>query len=309
MPTYGPETTTDEVIAGVDLSGRTALVTGANSGLGQETARVLAGAGAHVVLTARDAAKGAEAVAAVTEGTGGDVSVEAGVLDLTSLASVREFAAWFLTRHDRLDLLVNNAGVMATPFGRTADGFELQFGTNHIGHFLLTNLLVPALLRGAPARVVNLSSGGHVASDIRWDDPNFTSSDYHPWIAYGQSKTANVLFTVELDRRLAARGVRSYAVHPGMIRTNLGRHMTKDQGSALQAKITRADMPAMKSVPAGAATQVWAAVAPELADVGGVYVEDCHISDKHAAWALDPASAARLWTLSEELVGEKFPAA
>ncbi|WTW92757.1 SDR family NAD(P)-dependent oxidoreductase [Streptomycetaceae bacterium NBC_01309] len=304
MPAYGPETTTDEVIAGIDLTGRTAVVTGATSGLGLETARVLAGAGAHVVLTARDEAKGAEAVAAVA---GPGRSVEAGVLDLTSLASVRAFAAWLLDRHERVDLLVNNAGVMATPLGRTADGFELQFGTNHLGHFLLTNLLVPALLRGAPARVVNLSSGGHLASDIRWDDPNFETTEYHPWQSYGQSKTANVLFTVELDRRLAPRGVRSYAVHPGMIRTNLGRYMNKEQGASLQSKITRADMPAMKSVPAGAATQVWAATAPELADVGGVYTEDCGISDKHAAWARDPESAVRLWTLSEELVGEKFP--
>ncbi|WP_436772396.1 SDR family NAD(P)-dependent oxidoreductase [Yinghuangia sp. YIM S09857] len=304
MPTYGPETTTDEVIAGIDLSGRTAVVTGATSGLGLETARVLAGAGAHVVLTARDEAKGAEAVAA---DAGPGRSVEAGVLDLTSLASVRAFAAWLLDRHERVDLLVNNAGVMATPMGRTADGFELQFGTNHLGHFLLTNLLVPALLRGAPARVVNLSSGGHLASDILWDDPNFESTEYQPWKAYGQSKTANVLFTVELDRRLAARGVRSYAVHPGMIRTNLGRYMNKEQGASLQAKITRADMPAMKSIPAGAATQVWAATAPELADQGGVYTEDCGISTKHAPWARDPESAVRLWTLSEKLVGEKFP--
>lgn len=304
MPTYGPESTTDEVIAGVDLSGRTVVVTGATSGLGLETARVLSGAGAHVVMTARDEAKRAEAVAAVA---GEGRSVEAGVLDLTSLESVRAFAAWLLDRHERVDLLVNNAGVMATPLGRTADGFEMQFGTNHLGHFLLTNLLAPALLRGAPARVVNLSSAGHVASDILWDDPNFEHTEYHPWKAYGQSKTANVLFTVELDRRLASRGVRAYAVHPGMIRTNLGRHMNKEQGASLQSKITRADMPAMKSIPAGAATQVWAATAPELADQGGVYAEDCGISEKHAAWARDPESAVRLWTLSEELVGEKFP--
>ncbi|MDI2129778.1 SDR family NAD(P)-dependent oxidoreductase [Yinghuangia seranimata] len=309
MPTYGPDTTTDEVAAGVDLAGRTAVVTGATSGLGLETARVLALAGAHVVLTARDAAKGEAALDAVREAAGAPVSVEAGVLDLTSLASVREFAVRLLDRRPCVDLLVNNAGVMATPFERTADGFELQFGTNHLGHFLLTNLLAPALLRGAPARVVNLSSAGHTASDIRWDDPNFEHTDYHPWLAYGQSKTANVLFTVELDRRLAGRGVRAYAVHPGMIRTNLGRHMNREAGAELQSKISRANMPAMKSVPAGAATQVWAATAPELAEQGGLYLEDCGISDKHAPWARDAESAARLWTLSEELVGEKFPPA
>ncbi|MCF2527614.1 SDR family NAD(P)-dependent oxidoreductase [Yinghuangia soli] len=304
MPTYGPDTTTDEVIAGIDLTGRTAVVTGGTSGLGLHTAGVLADAGAHVVLTARDEEKGA---AAVAELAGEGRSVEAGVLDLTALASVRTFAAWLLERHPRIDLLVNNAGVMATPFGHTADGFELQFGTNHLGHFLLTNLLVPALRRGAPARVVNLSSAGHVASDILWDDPNFAQTEYHPWTAYGQSKTANVLFTVELDRRLAGHGVRAYAVHPGMIRTNLGRYMNREQGAALQSKVTRANMPAMKSVPAGAATQVWAATAPELADQGGVYLEDCGVSAKHAAWARDPESAVRLWTLSEEFVGEKFP--
>ncbi|MGR7003009.1 SDR family NAD(P)-dependent oxidoreductase [Yinghuangia aomiensis] len=312
MTAYGADTTTDEVIAGIDLTGTTAVVTGATSGLGLETARVLSGAGAHVVLTARTAEKGAEAVAAVADAAEPGKpagSVEAGVLDLTSLASVRAFAAWVTERHPEIGLLVNNAGVMATLFERTADGFELQFGTNHLGHFLLTNLLAPALLRAAPARVVNLSSGGHVASDILWDDPNFAETEYHPWKAYGQSKTANILFTVELDRRLAGRGVRSYAVHPGMIRTNLGRYMTREQGGDLQSKISRAGMPAMKTVPQGAATQVWAATAPELAAQGGVYAEDCAVSSGHAAWARNPESAARLWTLSEDLVGEKFPAA
>jgi NAD(P)-dependent dehydrogenase (short-subunit alcohol dehydrogenase family) len=305
---YGHDTTTDEVLRGVDLTGRVAVVTGGTSGLGEETARAFAAAGATVVLTARDAEKGAATVAALREKVpAGDLT--AGVLDLTSLASVREFAAWLLARHDRVDILVNNAGVMATPFSRTADGFELQFGTNHLGHFLLTGLLAPALVRGAPARVVNLSSGGHVASDVLWDDPNHltTEADYDPWKAYGQSKTANILFTVELDRRLAARGVRAYAVHPGMVATNLARNLTPSAGKALGDRVAKAKLPPVKRVPAGAATQVWAAVAPELAEVGGIYLADCAPSDQHAPWALDPDAAARLWAMSEELVGEKFP--
>ncbi|MET7301545.1 SDR family NAD(P)-dependent oxidoreductase [Embleya sp. NPDC005575] len=299
MP-FGPDTTTDEVLAGLDPTGRTIVITGGTSGLGRESARALAAAGAHVVLTARDADKGRAAVADLPE------KVEYAVLDLTSLASIRAAAAELRERFPRLDVLVNNAGVMATPFARTADGFELQFGTNHVGHFLWTNLLVPTLVPGA--RVVNLSSAGHVASGIRWADPNYESApeDYHPWQAYGASKTANLLFTVELDRRLRGRGVRSLAVHPGMVATNLGRHMTRDAGRDLQRKVTAANMPPIKQVASGAATQVWAAVGSELADVGGVYLADCAITTEHAPWALDEADAARLWTLSEGLVGEDF---
>jgi NAD(P)-dependent dehydrogenase (short-subunit alcohol dehydrogenase family) len=245
------------------------------------------------------------------------------VLDLASLASVRAFAKDFLATHDRLDLLINNAGVMATPFGHTADGFELQLGTNHLGHFVLTCLLAPALLAAAPARIVNLSSGGHVISDVHWDDPNFARHDYEKWTAYGQSKTANVLFTVELERRLGACGVHAYAVHPGMIMTDLGRHLTPDDIAALQAMAKRPSggagagsggggggggrgLPPFKSVPEGAATTVWAATAPELAARGGTYLEDCAISSGHAPWALDAKAARRLWELSEELVGERF---
>jgi NAD(P)-dependent dehydrogenase (short-subunit alcohol dehydrogenase family) len=221
---------------------------------------------------------------------------------------VRAFAAEVLDRHDRIDLLVNNAGVMFTPFDRTDDGFEMQFGTNHVGHFLLTNLLVPALLRGAPARVVNLSSGGHVGSDILWDDPNYEERPYDKFESYGQSKTANILFTVELDRRLADQGVRSFAVHPGMIVTDLGRHMTKDDMRALRDKAKASPsggLPGYKSIEAGAATSVWAATAPELASRGGVYLADCQVTAP-APWALDTESATRLWELTEDLVGERF---
>ena len=302
------ETTTDEVIKGVDLSGRVALVTGASSGLGLETSRALAAAGAHVVLAVRDKAKGEATLAELRERVPG-ASLEYGELELSSLDSVRAFAGWFLDTHPRLDLLVNNAGIMATPYGRTADGFEQQFGTNHLGHFLLTNLLTPALLAAAPARVVNLSSAGHRRSDIRWDDVHFDHGDYEAWTAYGQSKTVNILFSVELDRRLASSGVRAYAVHPGVIMTQLSRHLTEQTLKTLTDTLatTGREMPAMKTVEAGAATQVWAATATELDGTGGIYLEDAEISPNVEPYALDPASAQRLWSMSEQLVGESFP--
>jgi len=307
--------TTDQLVAGVDLRGKRAVVTGASGGLGLETARALASAGADVLLAARDAAKTAAAIETIRASVPG-ARLESDVLDLGSLASVRAFAQRFLASHDKLDLLINNAGVMATPFGQTADGFELQLGTNHLGHFVLTGLLAPALLAAAPSRIVNLSSGGHVISDVHWDDPHFRSHAYEKWTSYGQSKTANVLFSVELERRLGARGVHAYAVHPGMIMTDLGRHLTKEDLAALQAMAKSAPrssgggegggLPAYKSIPEGAATTVWAATAPELAATGGVYLEDCAISTKAAPWALDADAARRLWTMSEEMVGQRF---
>ena len=237
-----------------------------------------------------------------------NAELEQGVVDLTSLDSVRAFAEWYASAHDRLHLLINNAGVMYTPFEHTAEGFEMQFGTNHVGHFLLTNLLVPLLLADPPSRVVNLSSGGHRGSDIVWDDVNFERRDYDKFAAYGQSKTANILFSVELDRRLGDRGVHAYAVHPGMIATELGRHMTKDDFQALMAERAKAapsgGMPPRKTVEQGAATSVWAATAPELDAQGGTYLADAEVTDEHAPWARDPESAERLWTLSEQMVGQ-----
>lgn len=305
----GFDTTTDEVLAGVDLRGTVALVTGASTGLGLETARALAMAGAMVTLAVRTAERGAAAEATIREQVP-EALLECGLLDLTSLASVREFAEWYTSRHDRVGILVNNAGVMATPFERTADGFELQFGTNHLGHFLLTNLLTPLLIAGAPARVVNLSSAAHRTSDIIWDDPNYERREYDKFEAYGQSKTANVLFSVELDRRLRGRGVRAYAVHPGMIATELGRYMTRDDYGALSERAKRSPggrFPPRKSIESGAATSVWAATADELHTQGGVYCEDCAVNDEPAPWALDAESARRLWALSETLVGQSFP--
>ena len=284
------ETTTDEVLVDVDLHGKVAIVTGASTGLGLETARALASVGAEVVLAGRDPARIDAAAATILEREPG-ARLEQGELDLASLDSVRRFAEWFASGHDRLHLLINNAGVMYTPFEHTADGFEMQFGTNHVGHFLLTCLLVPQLLADPPARVVNLSSGGHMGSDIVWDDVHFERREYDKFASYGQSKTANILFSVELDRRLGDRGVHAYAVHPGMIATELGRHMTKDDFRAL--------MDRAKAAPSGTAA--------ELDDQGGTYLADAEVTDQHAPWARDPESAARLWTLSEQMVGQTFP--
>jgi NAD(P)-dependent dehydrogenase (short-subunit alcohol dehydrogenase family) len=302
------ETTTDEVLTGVDLHDRVALVTGASTGLGLETARALASAGAQVVLAGRDVARIDAAAAKILE-TEPNAMLEQGALDLASLDSVRAFAAWYGSHHDRLHLLINNAGVMYTPFEHTAEGFEMQFGTNHVGHFLLTCLLVPQLLADPPSRVVNLSSGGHMGSDIVWDDVNFERREYDKFAAYGQSKTANILFSVELDRRLGDRGVHAYAVHPGMIATELGRHMTKDDFAALRERAKSAPsggLPPYKTVEQGAATSVWAATAPELDDQGGTYLADAEVTDQHAPWARDPDSAARLWALSEQMVHQTF---
>ena len=313
------DTTTTEVIAGIDLRGRTALVTGATTGLGLETARTLASAGAHVILGSRTVDKGQAAVAAVREAVA-DASVEHVQMDLADLATVRACADGVLAGHAALHLLVNNAGVMFTPEGRTADGHETQFGTNHLGHFVLTNRLLPLLLAGAPSRIVNLSSAGHGFSDILWDDPDYRKRPYDKFEAYGQSKTANVLFSVELDRRHRDQGVRAYAVHPGMIMTELARHMVPDDFGAMaeRAASRQADqeesggsgpggLPEFKTVEQGAATSVWAATAAELADVGGVYLADAEQRpDEVAGYATDPDAAARLWALSEELVGETF---
>lgn len=300
----GSMRTTDEVLAGHDLTGTTALVTGATAGLGRETARALAAAGAHVVLTARDADKGEAVVAGLRERVPG-ASVEYGVMDLGSLASVDAFADAMTACLVRLDLLVANAGIMMTPFGHTADGFELQFGTNHLGHFRLVTRLLPLLVASAPSRVVVLSSAGHAASGVDLDDPGYERRPYGKMDAYGQSKTANVLFAAELDRRHAAEGVHAYSVHPGMVATQLGRHFTADDVAELtsRAAAVGTELPGTVSPRVGAATTVWAAVAPELDDHGGAYLADCALATP-APHAADPEVAAALWTLSERLVAE-----
>jgi NAD(P)-dependent dehydrogenase (short-subunit alcohol dehydrogenase family) len=293
----GPETTTDEVLAGVDLHGKVVVVTGVSAGLGVETARALRSAGADVVGTARDLEKAQAALAHVP-------GVNVVELDLADLESVRIAAEEIADRRPRIDVLINNAGVMACPLGRTAQGFEMQLGTNHLGHFALTQALMPAL--GSGTRIVNLSSRGHLRSPMRWDDPHFRDeSTYEKWTAYGQSKTANVLFTVELEKRLSPQGIHAFAVHPGVIMTELSRHLTGDDGSTLMTRLANITF---KDVPQGAATQVWAATSPDLAGRGGLYLEDCGVADVtpgdgsagYAPYAMDPAEAARLWDWSVE---------
>ncbi len=310
---FGADSTTSDVLAGIDLTGKVAIVTGGSGGLGEETARALAEKGARVILTARDRAKGEAAVKGIRSSTG-NANVDMEELELASLESVRGFARRVLAKHQRLHILINNAGVMACPHGKTADGYELQFGTNHVGHFLLTCLLAPALRAGAPSRVVSVSSRGHHASPVVFEDIHFERRAYDKWLAYGQSKTANVLFAVELDRRLGGAGVRAYALHPGVIATELARHMVPEDIEVLRKRMPSGEL-RFKSIPAGAATSVYAATAPELEGKGGLYLEDCHIAaindvenarDGVRSYALDPQQARQLWTVSEELVGQRF---
>ena len=267
---------------GWTCQGRRFLITGAASGLGRESARSLAAHGASVTLLARSAERAEGAVAEVGAMVPG-ADLEAGVADLGDMASIRAFAESYLAGHDALDVLINNAGVMACPLGHTADGFETQFGTNHLGHFLLTALLYPALQAGDQPRVVTLTSGGHSRADVDLEDPNFEHSEYSPWVAYGQAKTANALFARELARRAGPSGLLSFAVHPGVIATDLGRHLTddllKDMAEFARRRSAAAGGEsrgiAFKPVEAGAATQVWAATTSDLADHNGAYLADC----------------------------------
>ena len=226
--TDGWETTTDELLEGKDLWGQRILITGGSAGLGAETARALAAHGANLVIAVRELAKGERAAEPIRAGAPPNASVELIELDLASLASVRACADKLLAEGKPLDVLIANAGVMACPQGTTAEGFETQFGTNHLGHFVFVNRLVPLAVAGAPSRIVTLSSSGHRMSDVDLEDPGFERTPYDPWVAYGRSKTANVLFAVALDRRLRERGVRACAVHPGGIQTELGRHLTPE---------------------------------------------------------------------------------
>lgn len=309
--TFGHDTTTDDVLDGIDLTGKLALITGASGGLGAETARALASKGASVVITARDIAKAQTAVDEIVASTGNDdITIES--VELGSLASIVEFGERWNATHDRLDLLINNAGVMACPKDSTSDGFERQFGTNHLGHFLLTGLVAPTLLANGSGRIVNLSSRGHFRGTVDLDDPMYEHRPYDKWEAYGQAKTANILHAVELDSRLSGRGVRALAVHPGVIMTDLGRHLSQADIEAFSAN--RSAPVRFKSVEAGAATSVYAATAPELDGRGGVYLEDCDVAEVDdtsdeggvRSYALDPVTAERLWALSEELVGRSF---
>lgn len=302
---FGATSTADDVLAGIDLTGKLALVTGGYSGLGLETTRALAKAGARVVVPARRPGTAREALAGLD-------GVEVDELDLGDLASVRAFAERFLASGRVLDMVINNAGIMACPETRVGPGREAQFATNHLGHFALVGRLWPAIEPGG-ARVVSVSSGGHHNSPVVWDDVDLRHG-YDKWRAYGQAKTANVLFAVHLDRLARDRGVRAFALHPGGILTPLQRHLTKEEMMAsgwIDEYGNQLD-PGFKTPQQGAATQVWAATSPRLDGLGGLYLEDCEVAGRAgdaddrngvAAYAIDPGEAARLWDLSVELTG------
>jgi NAD(P)-dependent dehydrogenase (short-subunit alcohol dehydrogenase family) len=300
---FGHDSTADDVLQGIDLQGKLAVVTGGYSGLGLETTRALAKAGAQVVVPARRPDAAREALAGI--------SVEVDELDLGDMESVRAFADRFLASGRSIDILIDNAGIMACPETRVGPGWEAQFATNHLGHFALVNRLWPALAAGDGARVVSVSSTGHRRSDIRWDDLEFAQG-YDKWEAYGQAKTANVLFAVQLDALGKDSGVRAFALHPGGILTPLQRHLAREEmvGFGWIDEDGNPLNPIFKTPEQGAATQVWAATSPQLDGLGGVFCEDCEISEVSTddnpgarPYAIDPASAARLWTVSAELTG------
>jgi NAD(P)-dependent dehydrogenase (short-subunit alcohol dehydrogenase family) len=321
---FGATSTTDDVLSGVNLKGKRILVTGASAGLGVETARSLAAHGAQVIGAARDLNK----AKAATEQVSKDAAAKGGSfeliqLDLANLKSVRACADQLLAKGEPLDVVIANAGVMATPFGHTADGFETQFGTNHLGHFVLVNRIAPLIRAGG--RLINLSSAGHRYSNVDLNDPNFERTPYEPFVAYGRSKTANILFAVAFDKRHRDRGVRAAAVHPGGIKTELGRYVEPGRLEKVINEINQ-QLAAQgkgpfqwKSIPQGAATSVWAAVVAPAGEIGSRYCENCHVADTVPddtpitavsegvrGYALDTTSAEALWKKSEELIGESF---
>jgi NAD(P)-dependent dehydrogenase (short-subunit alcohol dehydrogenase family) len=320
---FGATTTTDDVLSGVNLKGKRILVTGVSAGIGVETARSLAAHGAQVVGAARDLNKAKTATAQVRKdaaANGG--SFELVELDLANLKSVRACANGLLAKGESFDVIIANAGVMATPFGHTADGFETQFGTNHLGHFVLVNRIAALIRTGG--RLINVSSAGHRYSNVDLVDPNFERTPYDPMVAYGRSKSANILFAVAFDQRHRERGVRAAAVHPGAIQTELGRYQDPgriekmidqiNQQRAAQGK----DPFQWKTIRQGAATSVWAGVVASADEIGGHYCEDCHvghivpddlpvaINEGVRGYAIDPKTAEALWRKSEEMAGESF---
>jgi NAD(P)-dependent dehydrogenase (short-subunit alcohol dehydrogenase family) len=321
---FGATSTTDEVLSGVNLKGKRFVVTGVSAGLGIETARSLVAHGAQVVGAARDLDK----ATAATEQVKKDAAANGGSfelieLDLANLKSVRACADALLAKGQPFDVVIANAGVMATPFGHTVDGFETQFGTNHLGHFVLVNRIASLIRDGG--RLINLSSAGHRYSNVDLADPNFDHTPYEPFVAYGRSKTANILFAVAFDKRHRGRGVRAAAVHPGGIRTELGRYADPGRIEKVVEEINR-QLAAQgkgpfqwKTLPQGAATSVWAAVVAHADEIGGQYCENCHVghivpddapitavSEGVRGYALDPTTAEALWKKSEEMVGESF---
>jgi len=321
---FGATSTTDQVLSGVNLRGKRVLVTGVSAGLGVETARSLVAHGAHVVGAARDLSKAEQATAQVKKdaaANGG--SFELIALDLGSLKSVRAAADALVAKGQPFDVIIANAGVMGTPFSQTLDGFEMQFGTNHLGHFVFVNRIAPLIRKGG--RLVNLSSAGHRYSNVDLDDPNFERIPYEPFVSYGRSKTANILFAVAFDNRHKAQGVRAAAVHPGVIKTELARNVDPAELQKLIDQITQQKAEAgetpfqWKTIPQGAATSVWSGVVASADEIGGRYCENCHVgqivpdnvnisgvSEGVRAYALDPKNAEALWKKSEEMVGESF---
>jgi len=310
---FGRHSEPHEVLEGIDLKGKTVIVTGGYSGIGLETVRALAAAGASVTVPARDTEKANAALV----GLKGDVRIA--LMDLADIASVKRFALGFASDNTALDLLINNAGVMACPEMRVGPGWELQFGTNHMGHFALATTLLPLLQRTEKARVVALSSTGHKLSAIRWDDPNWTDGSYDKWKAYGQSKTANSLFALGINARLKDSGGQAFAVHPGGIFTPLQRHLPTEEMIVLgwlneQGEISDGARAMFKTPSQGCTTTLWAATSPLLEGKGGVYCEDCNIAalsgeqpvryrdvEPHA---VDQDSAERLWEMSETLLAQ-----
>jgi Dehydrogenases with different specificities (related to short-chain alcohol dehydrogenases) len=317
---FDSSTTTDDVLAGIDLHGKKVLITGLSAGLGIETARALAARGASVTGTARNLAKAEKAILPVREAAqSSGSSLELIQLDLADLSSVRKAADQLVAEGHQFDIVIANAGVMATPFGHTKDGFETQFGTNFIGHFVFINRIAPLIRSGG--RVVTLSSAAHAISDIDLLDPNFEKADYDQWVAYGRSKTAVALLAVEFDRRYRNWGIRATAVHPGGVKTELQRHYSPEIEAAFIKQINEANeakgLPPFqwKTIPQGAATTVWAAVVASTDTVGGRYCEDCHVADINdsegvtngvRSYALDQERAAALWALGEKLADEHF---
>lgn len=311
---FGMRSTASEVIAGIDLKGKTALVTGGYSGLGLETVRALAGAGARVFVGARRP----DAAAVDLAGLAGDIAIL--TLDLSDPQSIDAFAAELCQRAEKIDILINNAAIMACPLARDARGYESQFATNHLGHFQMTARIWPLLkAAGAGTRVVVLSSIGHARSGVDLSDPHFEHRDYEKWTAYGQAKSANALFAMHLDEIGKPFGIRAFAVHPGGIKTPLQRFLTMDEQIAMGWFDKDGNPnPLFKSTEQGAATSIWCAVSPQLEGEGGVYCEDCNIAafwteDMHPyvgvrPHAVDRDTAAALWTASEQMTGVAFPA-
>jgi NAD(P)-dependent dehydrogenase (short-subunit alcohol dehydrogenase family) len=309
---YGMRTEARDATGGRDLTGKVAIVTGGYSGLGLETTKALAGVGAIVIVPARTPEKAQKALAGIA-------NVEQAALDLADPASVDAFAGGFLSRTKKLDILINNAAIMASPLMRDARGYEAQFATNHLGHFQLTARLWPALKAANGARVVSLSSIGHRICPPDLEDPNFERVEYNKWTAYGRAKSANALFAIGLDKRGAPHNVRAFAVHPGGIMTDLQRYMPEEEKRAMgwidaDGKVDQR----FKTPSQGAATSVWCATNAQLDGKGGVYCEDCDIAEQVPAdfkaftgvrpWAIDSVLADKLWALSEQMTGVSFAA-